>query len=140
MRGISGSGKSTVASKLSLKDQWICSTDSYFMVNGEYKFDASKLGYYHKCNFELFTSLLVQEVPVVVVDNTNTTRKEFKNYIDKATELGYEVFEIKVGSPWKRTGPNMKSLDEEYVEKCWKRNAHQVPFEVVRAQAHRFED
>jgi predicted kinase len=138
MRGISGSGKSTVASKLSIKEDYICSTDKYFMVNGEYKFDRSKLGEYHKRNFELFSSFLAQDVPVVVVDNTNCKRKEFKRYIDKAKEHGYEVFEVAVGNPWRSDG-DMRWIDDEYVKKCIERNRHAVPADVIRQQALNFE-
>jgi adenylate kinase family enzyme len=51
MRGIPGSGKSTTAKKLAGETGKIHSTDNYFMVDGEYKFDPSKIREYHEANF-----------------------------------------------------------------------------------------
>lgn len=138
MRGISGSGKSTVAKKL-CHEGFICSTDAYFMVNGEYKFDRSKLGQYHQWNFENFCNFLKQDAATVCVDNTNTTRKEYQRYIDKAKEFGYEVMVVTVGNPWIKQGSETQALDKEYIKKCADRNSHGVPFEVVWQQAMRFE-
>lgn len=51
IRGISGSGKSTLANSLSEKTGSIhVEADQFFILNGEYKFDRSKLSEAHeKC-------------------------------------------------------------------------------------------
>ena len=43
VRGLPGSGKSTFAEALVGSDFLVCEADKYFMVDGEYKFDGSKL-------------------------------------------------------------------------------------------------
>ena len=51
VRGLPGSGKTTLAEMLDwYEDAIMFSTDDLFMVDGEYKFDASKLSEYHKAN------------------------------------------------------------------------------------------
>lgn len=50
MRGVPGSGKSTVAQLLTNKD-FIHSTDDYSYVNGVYKFNPMKLQENHEKNF-----------------------------------------------------------------------------------------
>lgn len=139
MRGISGSGKSTVAKKLAARE-YICSTDEYFMVNGEYKFDRSKLGEYHKRNFELFSSFVEVGVQTLVVDNTNCKRSEFEKYADKAVAHGYVVLEVCVGNPWRQNKEkDMRYISTSFVEACIARNGHNVPSESVWQQARNFE-
>ena len=87
LRGLPGSGKSTYAKRIAggVNDR-IFSTDNFFYVNGEYKFDRSKLGEYHNRNFENFIKALDEynssDYAVFVIDNTNLTYSEMKRYID----------------------------------------------------------
>ena len=48
VRGLPGSGKSTFAKTLVGHDFLVCEADKYFMVNGEYKFDVTKLKEAHE--------------------------------------------------------------------------------------------
>lgn len=91
LRGVPGSGKSTVAKKLAPAEH-ICEADAY-MVNkaGEYDFNPTRLGYCHDQCFEKFKSLLVLGTPLVVNANTNTQVKEFKAYVKLAESMGYNV-------------------------------------------------
>ena len=92
MRGLPGSGKSTVAKKLWGEDGVIHSTDDYFLnENGEYVFDGSKIKYNHKKNFEAFWQSIDEGVEKVIVDNTNTQRFEYEKYQEYAQEHGYAV-------------------------------------------------
>lgn len=133
MRGISGSGKSTTARGLA-PFAAICSTDNFFMVEGEYRFDPSKLGQYHEQNFQNFCALIRQGEETIVVDNTNTTKKEYSRYADFAKANGYEVQIITI-SPLNDDG----TVNLDYVKQCAERNAHNVPYEVVLRQAERFQ-
>ena len=54
MRGIPGSGKSTTAKKIAGETGKIHSTDNYFMVDGEYRFDPKKLKENHEANYNAF--------------------------------------------------------------------------------------
>ena len=97
MQGHSGSGKSTLAKKF--KDWFeslghgveICSTDSQFVVDGVYEFDATLLGCYHKRNLDL-SVIALGAGKTVIVDNTNTCAWECKGYVEAAVKFGIPVF------------------------------------------------
>lgn len=125
MRGLPGSGKSTLAKSLG---GVVYATDDFFMVEGEYRFDFNKLSLYHALNRKRTEEAMANRVPVIVVDNTNTTAKEIKPYVELADKYGYQV-ELKMPStPW------MWDLDI-LVE----RNTHQVPMETLQAMKARFQ-
>jgi energy-coupling factor transporter ATP-binding protein EcfA2 len=87
MSGPSGSGKSTVAAYLKavLNEQKIeaeiFSTDSFYMVNGIYNFDPSKLQENHTKNIMAFKASKAQ---VRIIDNTNLNRINYANYFSSA--------------------------------------------------------
>lgn len=85
IRGIPGSGKSTMAFKMThpIFTRYL-EADIYFMDSaGNYKFDPSKLGKAHKwCQEE--TDKLLGEGLEVIVSNTFTTKKELKPYFNIA--------------------------------------------------------
>ncbi len=83
LSGISGSGKSTYARKIAdtSKDVCIVSADHYFMVNGEYVFDANNLGEAHGQCLRNYTQALLGDATVIIVDNTNTTAIEIAPYV-----------------------------------------------------------
>lgn len=88
IRGIPGSGKSTLAkSILSQVYGKHMEADMYFDREGEYKFDATKLGAAHGwCQSE--TKYFLEKDITVVVSNTFTTIKELRPYFVMAKELG----------------------------------------------------
>lgn len=120
MRGCPGSGKSTMATKIlnDFKDNGvfgeICSTDSFFITNGEYTFDAKKLAFHHKLCYEKAVNLFNHNVKLVILDNTNVRRTDFVHYIQQAMLHQYIVLEIVVGL-------------ELSAEECHVRNTHNVP-------------
>ena len=87
IRGLPGSGKSTLAKAFvfaGIADEHY-EADMAFMDNGEYKFNANKLGFAHRwCLNEVHAALL--DGKNVVVSNTFTTKKEVRPY----TMLGFE--------------------------------------------------
>ena len=158
LRGVPGSGKSTVAQKL-LEECWdiqvqipgttgdeymtsargvICSADDYFKTtDGVYNFNAKLLKNAHEyCRSKVETCMqniagLVggqMAYDVIVVDNTNTRHWEYQPYVELAEKYGYEV-EIKV----------VGEFDKESVLKYAQRNTHGVPVDKVIAMAERFE-
>ena len=115
MRGPSCSGKSWIVEKMcEVRPFTICSTDSYFMVDGVYQFDATQLPYYHELNFRKCTSALAAGEDVIV-DNTNLTYKQMKRYIDAARLLGHEYHFLNGFEPVRRDNP--KEVPSEVIDR-----------------------
>jgi predicted ABC-type ATPase len=94
LHGVSGCGKSTVAEALTTNGGVICCADDGFIVNGNYVFDANKLGYCHNQCQEKFAKALIEERSIIVVANTNTKPSEWKFYEETAKQNGYIVFHL----------------------------------------------
>lgn len=99
LRGVPGSGKSTIAKHLTAGGGVIHSTDDFFYVNGKYIFDYRKLSEYHEKNFEAFCRSLKEGVSVVVCDNTNVRRKDFEPYVRAAEDAGYVAAVVTLPHP-----------------------------------------
>jgi len=128
VRGVSGAGKSTIADMM----DWLghrtvsFSTDDMFMVNGDYKFDPSKLGEYHAATVQKVRDVMIARYEIkipetIIVHNTFTEEWEMKPYFELAEEFNWRVHTIIVEN---RHGS--KSI-------------HDVPDDVVKAQKERFE-
>ena len=140
MRGIPGSGKSTHANRINLYmdvinvDSKIFSTDNYWMVGGEYKFQPALLGEAHKDTQRQVRDHMIQidheglETAVIIIDNTNILKSHMKPYEDMAKEYGWHVNYITVGK-----------FDDEFVDMCAERNTHGVPHIAVSSMAKRFQ-
>ena len=91
MRGAAGSGKSTWVKNFP-KKAFIVSTDKFFIgEDGVYRFDVEKLHYNHQRAFREFQEAIKHSVPIVILDNTNIKKKDYKDYVDYAQLAGYEV-------------------------------------------------
>ena len=96
LRGVPGSGKSTLAKSLGGIHM---EADQYFMENGEYKFDASKIKSAHEyCQTQtrawMSTDGTQVNVDRIVVSNTFTQEWEMEYYFNLAKEFGYRVYSI----------------------------------------------
>lgn len=129
MVGVPGSGKSTKAQELARGSGVILSTDAFFYVDGEYRFDRTKLGEYHERNRELCEAYMQEKHPHIIIDNTNTTAKERKPYADLARQYGYEVDIVEPDTPWKYN-PKI----------CATKNAHNVPEATIDRMLNRLMD
>lgn len=118
VRGVSGSGKTTFAERFFPK---VYSADDYFMKDGEYRFDASKLKRAHNYCYSCVLGEMMKGTPEIAVANTFTREWEFKKYVDLAKDCGYTVFTVIVEN---RHGGE---------------NVHGVPEETVQAMKDRFE-
>ena len=87
VRGLPGSGKSTVAHSLVGFDFFHYETDQFWMVDGEYKFDMSRIKEAHQwCQDEVRKCLTNGFSPIV--SNTFTTQKEMMPYFQMAKVFG----------------------------------------------------
>lgn len=99
-RAVPGSGKTSITKiiKKALESEdlsvEIHSTDEFFMENGRYCFDVTKLAYFHQCNLDNFANALERGVDVVFCDNTNIEPWESVPYTDMAREFGYKILFI----------------------------------------------
>lgn len=130
MRGLPGSGKSTVVSHL-CDPNTIFSTDKYFLnENGVYIFDGTKLGRYHQRNRDDFTTACrTALISTVAVDNTNIRKKDMEAYINIAEDNNYNISVITVGS----------SKDAAFQRLCAERNLHGVPLASIQRMGLNFE-
>lgn len=122
MRGISGSGKSTIVSAIAKEERGrICSTDEYFTDNetGEYCFDQKRLAEYHDANYRDFKFFAVYQTPSLICDNTNSQLWQFARYITIAKKAGYVVRVVEVRQP--------------PLEIAVERNTHGVPRDAILA-------
>lgn len=120
VRGIPGSGKSTTARKMKEKNpEYVhIEADMFFMRDGVYMFDASKLGAAHAwCQARTEAELLAGKT--VIVSNTFTTIKELRPYF----EIAHRVL---------GTYPAVHTCHGEF------ENIHGVPPEKVKQMRDRF--
>jgi predicted kinase len=91
VRGIPGSGKSTFANSL---DCPVFEADMYFMIDGEYKFDVSKIKLAHNwCKLRVEHSM-EDNLQKIAVSNTFTQEWEMEPYYEMAKQYGYTVFSV----------------------------------------------
>lgn len=119
LRGQSGSGKSTYI-KNNFPNAFVCSADYYHLdQNGKYDWKPENIGKSHTFCKNSCLMGMINIMPLIVIDNTNTMLSEMKPYLELAQQHNYEVEIIRlVVSP----------------EVAAKRNVHNVPEEIVRAQ------
>ena len=119
VRGVSGSGKSTIAPMF--ENAVLVSTDDFFLDEyGEYIFDANSLVINHQFCQLAVRMMMQDDEKLIVVHNTFTADWEMDAYFDLAKEHGYAVHTIIVEN---RHGS---------------KNVHDVPQDVVKAQIERF--
>lgn len=128
IRGLPGSGKSTLAEHTARvyrqngKKVSHYEADQYFMKNGVYKFDASKLQLAHKncannVRIDLADKITQAAKDIVIVANTFTTYKEIEPYIELAYIYKISVDIIHCVSNFK----SIHDVPEEAMERMRKR-------------------
>jgi predicted kinase len=118
LRGLPGSGKSTLAREIG--DAFV-EADMFFMSNGEYKFDGSKIKDAHAwCKstvrewMEINDNTWGIEFANIAVSNTFTQEWEMEDYYKLAEEYGYKVFSMIVEN--RHGGVNIHECPEEKIE------------------------
>ena len=132
LRGIPGSGKSSKASSFGSNAK-LHSTDDVIEKSGDYRDffakmiasnDFSALSKAHSENLANAKASMLNNEPIVIIDNTNIKQNEPKAYVVTALELGYSDDNIKfidIGTA---------GLDAETLAK---RNKHGVPLEKIKS-------
>ena len=106
----------------------ILSTDDYFIRAGQYRFAPEELSSAHSFNQSRAVSALSDNVPLIIIDNTNTMSWEFKYYVEIALTAGYTVHLLEPSTDW-RFKPKMLA----------DRNSHGVPRHKIDAMMERYE-
>lgn len=114
LRGLPGSGKSTLAKLLTQNVGVHHETDDYFMVDGEYKFDPTKLSTAHKWCQVRVEHAMEDEKDKIVVSNTFTQEWEMDVYYELAKKYGYRVYSIIVEN--RHGGVNEHGVPEEKLQ------------------------
>jgi predicted kinase len=122
LRGAPGSGKSTWI-KNNLIDPEICSADNYFInSNGVYVFNHENIGKAHGYCRYMFTRAVEDNKSLIVVDNTNIKKRDYKFYVDLGLQKGYKVYQKNLSG-----GPTYK-------------NVHDVPEDIVNRMRGDFQE
>lgn len=100
IRGLPGSGKSTLAKKIVGESNRHCESDNFFIKNGQYKFDVTKLEDAHKWCLEKVKHLMTSSKLDVAVSNTFTRQWEYQPYIDFARKLGWNIQIVECNGKW----------------------------------------
>ena len=118
LRGLPGSGKSSLAKVLSEKGKYpVHSIDSYFTdeQTGAYHFEFDKNHLAYKNCEEQTRSSLISRLEKVFVDNTFTLEWELEPYYQLAAEYHYTLFIITVEN--RHGNPNIHDISRDQLEK-----------------------
>lgn len=117
LRGVPGCGKTTLANYLygfSMVGEMFAA-DDFFIKEGTYQFDASKLGEAHKWCREQVEDAMIDGVGPLILHNTSTTEKELEPYLALAEKYGYNIFSLVVEN--RHGNKNVHSVPEESLKK-----------------------
>jgi len=117
LRGLPGSGKSTLSKSIGGIH---IEADMYFMKDGEYQFDVTRLKDAHQwCQESVEKSMVGLNNPEITtqritVSNTFTQEWEMKPYFDLAEKYGYKVYSLIVEN--RHGGVNEHGVPEDKLE------------------------
>lgn len=126
LRGLPGSGKSTAAKLLGAGGAGYAhfESDMYFMKDGKYEFDATKLRDAHRwCQNSVEHAMLLNKTQghnsTIIVSNTFTQEWEMDAYYKLAEEWGYRVTSLIVEN--RHGGINDHGVPQETLTKMQER-------------------
>ena len=113
IRGLQGSGKSTVAELFGTKA--ICCADDYFMRGGKYQWYGHILPAAHAWCIKKCRRFMKKQACRIVIDNTNVKARDLVPYTDLARQFGYMVHTIIVEN--RHGGVNSHGVPQEALER-----------------------
>jgi len=131
MRGLPGSGKSTIVNQIKKQfpDVVSCSADDYFMSkDGVYTFKEKKLKDAHNYSHARAEEVCRLGHPLVIVDNTNVKRWEMAKYFSIAEQYMYMVVLVEPRTPWRFDPVQLAA-----------RNSHGVPRNIITKRVKEYE-
>lgn len=129
VRGAPGSGKSTLAHEIAAQAfgmMKVCEADDFFIRNGVYNFNASKLGQAHESCYENVERELRSKRPCIV-SNTFTKDWELRKYLELSKELDIPTVVIQCHGKFK----NVHGVPEEKVMQMRSRSWSQAQLREV---------
>jgi len=121
LRGLPGSGKTTLAKQIANNYGLIFSTNDYFyQKDGSYKFNAKKLKDAHFWNQDRATHAMSKNKPLIIINNNHIRKWEARPYIEVALKYNYDIEIIETDTPWRN---NINELAT--------RNNFNVPIKVI---------
>jgi len=103
IRGLPGSGKTTLAHRLSLDRHHCFAADDWFSRNGNYKFDPSQIGQAHESCRNAVEAVMTGGTGPIAVHNTFSQPWEAEPYWLLAEQYEYDVFVIECQNAFENT-------------------------------------
>lgn len=119
VRGLPGSGKTTLAETLIGKDNVYSADDFFTDTIGNYNYNISRIHEAHIFCFGNVKQRMIYETEnsqfsIIAVANTFTQEWEMEKYINLAKEFGYTVHSVIVEN--RHGGKNIHSVDDDKLE------------------------
>uniref|UniRef100_A0A224Z533 Nedd4 binding protein 2 n=1 Tax=Rhipicephalus zambeziensis TaxID=60191 RepID=A0A224Z533_9ACAR len=127
MRGLPGSGKTTLAQKICGRGV-VLSADHFFCQGGKYNFDKSRLSEAHEWNKRRAKKFIQEGRSPIIIDNTNVEIWEMMPYVALALRAKYHVCVLEPDTPWKFDARQLTQ-----------KNMHGVPRRTIDSMLERYE-
>ncbi|KAJ8676593.1 hypothetical protein QAD02_012380 [Eretmocerus hayati] len=136
MRGLPGSGKSTIAKNIVQRtvqgelSNHILGTDDYWPIinHGIYKHDRSKVLQARTYNENRVLNAARQGWSPIIVDNTNINARKMEKYAIMVVEHGYIIGSLEPNTTWSRN-----------ISQLFLKNRHNTSKEVIQIMMDRYE-
>src|SRR5688572_13117813 len=115
LRGLPGSGKTTLASVLAGDSSPVFSIDDYFTTSGKYRFEFDKNHLAYKQCEERTRSAMQQGLGKIFLDNVFSLEWEMEPYFQLAKEFNYEIFVVTVEN--RHGSGNIHGISDEQLKK-----------------------
>lgn len=116
LRGLPGSGKTSLAGILRTKDTPVFSVDDYFTSSdGVYHFEFDKNHLAYATCIENTRNAMKQGVQKIIIDNTFTLEWEMEPYFKLASEFQYFIFVVTVEN--RNGNSNVHDVSQDQLQK-----------------------